>query len=300
MQLRAGRIELTDLNINVKALAELRPDLPIRLERAHVGRLRVEISYSKLITESLAFFLDDIVVQVAPLGGDSDGTCVPDTGFDAALKRPQVTGALGADVTGTGRRSGAGGTAASGTVAAGTEFLDEEEQSSEGGDRLDFLAQWIEQITSKVKIVVNNLTIRIGSSVGLEDGDSEAHSSESKPFLELRYSYLKWCDETPESAPFMAETPSLPQSAAAGIDRAEGASKTGGGMVFAHKVKFYEHANLETCRRRVSPRTHVTLKGLQTLFLALKADSSSSAKRPGCHRKLQLTRLAHASTNNGR
>lgn len=239
MQLRAGRIELTDLNINVKALAELRPDLPVRLERAHVGRLRVEISYSKLLTESLAFFLDDIVVQVAPLAGDSDGTCVPDTVSDAALNQLQVTGALGIDVAGKGRRSEAGGTAASGTGAAETGFLDEEEQPSEGGDRLDFLAQWIEQITSKVKIVVNNLTIRIGSSVRLEDGVPEALSGESKPFLEVRCSSLKWCDETPESASFMAETTSLPQSAAAGIDRPEGVSKAGGGMVFAHKVKYY-------------------------------------------------------------
>ena len=162
MQLRAGRIELTDLNLNVRALAELRPDLPIRLERAHVGRLRVEISYSKLLTESLAFFLDDIVVQVAPLAGDSDGKCVPDSGSDAAPNHLQVTEALGADVTGKGRWSGAGGTASSGTGATETGLLDEE-QPSEGGDRLDFLAQWIEQITSKVKIVVNNLTIRIGS-----------------------------------------------------------------------------------------------------------------------------------------
>lgn len=266
MQLRAGRIELTDLNINVKALAELRPDLPIRLERAHAGRLRVEISYSKLLTESLAFFLDDIVVHVAPLAGDSDGTCVPGTSPDAALNGPQVTGALGANVTGAGRRSGARGTAASVMVAAETGFLDEEEQPSEGGDRLDFLAQWIEQITSKVKIVVNNLTIRIGSSVGLEDGGSEAHSGESKPFLELRCSYLKWCDETPESASFMAETPSLPQSAAAGIDRAEGASKTGGGMVFAHKVKCHEQASLETCRRRVCPRTRIARRLTNTIF----------------------------------
>lgn len=239
MQLRAGRIELTDLNINVKALAELRPDLPIRLERAHVGRLRVEISYSKLLTESLAFFLDDIVIQVAPLVGDSDGTCVPDTGSDAAQNQLQVTGAPAADVTGKSRRSGAGGTAASGAGGAETGFLDEEEQPSEAGDRLDFLAQWIEQITSKVKIVVNNVTIRIGSSVRLEDGDSGAHSGESGPFLLLRCSSLKWCDETPESVSFMAETPALPQSAAASIDRAEGASKTGGGMVFAHKVRSY-------------------------------------------------------------
>lgn len=238
MQLRAGRIELTDLKINVQALAELLPDLPITLETAHVGRLRVEISYSKLLTDSLAFFLDDIVIQIAPLGRDTDGTSVPDTGSDGAAIQPQVTGALGADGPANSRRTGAGGTAASRTGPAEPGFLDEEEHPSEAGDRLDFLAQWIEQITSKVKVVVNNLTVRIGSSVRLGCGDPEAHGGEKTPFLELRCSSLKWCDETPEVASFVAETPSLPQSAPVGVDRGEGVSKTAGGMVVAHKVSF--------------------------------------------------------------
>lgn len=233
VQLRAGRIELTDLGINVSALADLLPNLSFRLARAHVGRLRVEISYSKLLSESLAVFLDDVLIEIAPPLVDS---CLPHTSVGAAADEHQVTGARDPDVTNNNKRDGAGG-AASGE--SGTErALPDKTQVGEEGDGLDFLAQWIEQITSKVKVVVNNLTLRVTSANGLEDAGVGAGDRGPKPFLQVRCSSLKWCDETPESSLYMGERPSQPQVGAVGTDRVEEPGKTRGGTALAHKVRY--------------------------------------------------------------
>lgn len=243
MQLRAGRVELTDLNINVSALAELLPDLSFRLACAHVGKLRVEISYSNLLTESLALFLDDVVIEIAPPIVESDDARLPGDDSDTSASQQEAIGLHAIDTTSKGRhRGGTGVGAGARTTATGggggiggghkETPLGEEAQAGEAGERLDFVAQWIEQITSKVKVIINNVTVRLTSAAPVED----ASFGETAPFLEVRCSSLKWCDETPEASCFIPETQAR-QSVAAGIDRTEGASKTSGVAMFAHKVR---------------------------------------------------------------
>lgn len=232
VQLRAGRVELTDLNINVSAVAELLPNLSFELARAHVGRLRVEISYSKLLTESLAFFVDDVLIEIAPSRFDTNGTHAADTDMDPAEPDEHLGGGpRGADLAHNSARGGREGTA--GKPAGENEKPADQGQVGEGGESLDFLAQWIEQITSKVKVVVNNLTARVVSAGQLQDAAGfGVHHRQTGPYLELRCSSLNWCDETPDSSAFMSERPQRPlHSAATRTDRIEAP-----GMVNAHKV----------------------------------------------------------------
>lgn len=232
VHLGAGRVELTDLNINVSALAELLPPgLSFRLARAHVGRLRVEIFYSKLLTESLAVFLDDVVVEIEPPLSNLDEMRL--TGKDMSAATQDVLDR--ADVADSCRTADNGGSA----VAGGKERKDgsraDQDQVGEAGERLDFLAHWIDQITSKVKVVVKRLTVRIASATAQPEctdaGESISNDTTSVPCLVLRCSYIRWCDETPEVSSFVAD-----QSAPAGTNRADGAGKGSGAALLVHKV----------------------------------------------------------------
>lgn len=224
MQLGAGRIELTDLSLNVSALAGLLPNLSFRLAHARIGRLRVEISYSKLPTESLAFFLDDVVLEIAPCFGKSDGARVPGKAVSDAGH-----GLPGGHQTNKTRR----GNASSGEV---NNDLPDRARVGEAGEGLDFLAQWIEQITSKVKIVVKNLAVRVTSTDALEGVSFQPYNGGSNPFLEFRFSSLQWSDETPESSSFLPERSSRLQNAAEDFVRPEGSGKVTAPTIFAHKV----------------------------------------------------------------
>lgn len=233
VQLRAGRIELTDLCINVRAVAELFPNLPFRLVRAHVGSLRVEISYAKLLTESLAFYLDDIHVEIAPPFEDDAGTCQSDVG--AAACEHEAKGPPSVDITnkknGFLDRWNHAEEAAS--KVKGTESgPNRKSQMGDTGEGLDFVAQWIEQITSKVKIVFQSLTVRVMSTARLEGAGHAAHDGESNPFVDICCSSLRWCDETSEPSMLVPEGPQGPANATR-LDN-QGKPVTGAG--FTQKV----------------------------------------------------------------
>lgn len=209
VHLRSGRIELTDLNINVRALAELFPCLSFRLSRARVGKLRVEISYSKLLTDSLAFFADDIFIEITPppVSNDGQDNTLESEGRSPNEKHTSVVGDGERRDATRARRNPESTAAGPGT----------ERSTGEEGEGLDLLARWIEQITSKVKIVVQNMTVRIASSVVSQGCPTVGQSSEGNPFLEVGLSSLKWCDETPDSSSFMKERPHAPSE---GTERA--------------------------------------------------------------------------------
>lgn len=236
MHLGAGRVELTDLDINVSALAELLPPgLTFRLARAHVGRLRVEISYSKLLTESLAVFLDDVLIEIEPQPpvSNPDEARLTGLGNDVnAVTRDVLDGGDVADSCPTAHNAGP---AVAGDEEAKDGSRADTDQMGEAGERLDFLAQWIDQITSKVKVVVNRLTVRIASAAAqLENADVDVgeRTSSDTTSLVFRCSYLRWCDETPEVSSFVTD-----QSPPAGIDRTEGSGTSSGGALFVYKVR---------------------------------------------------------------
>lgn len=239
VQLGAGRIELTDLNINVRAVAELLPNLPFRFVRAHVGRLRVEISYAKLLTESLAFYLDDIYIEIAPpFEDDTDtGTHRSDVGaapFEHEAKGPLSAGIMGNKSRFLDRRNQAEEAA---SKAKGAESVPcRKVQMGDTGEGLDFVAQWIEQITSKVKVVVQSLTVRVASAARLEGASHTAHDDERSPFVDIRCSSLRWCDETPESSMLVPEGARGPHSTAPNATRLDNTRKPVPGAGFTQKV----------------------------------------------------------------
>lgn len=227
VHLRSGRIELTDLNINVRALEELFPRLSFRLSRARVGKLRVEISYSKLLTDSLAFFADDIHIEITPPPASTEEVGVQDDNLEleGSLPNEKLAPIDGERHHTTRARNRPESTAAG---------LGTERSTGEDGEGLDLLARWIEQITSKVKVVVRNLTVRIASSGVSEGSPTLGQSSEGNPFLEVGLSSLKWCDETPDSSSFMKEISSRPHA-----DSSEGTERAGTyGSTMMQKVSF--------------------------------------------------------------
>lgn len=242
VQLGAGRIELTDISINVSIFEEILPHLSFQLERVHVGKLRVEISYAKLLTESLAFFLDDVSIEIAPSGAhvEKDNRSVGPTNVqdgptdiseDNTRRLPKATD--------TSRQKSSVGRQA----VRRTDLSDEDDMTSTGGthkgeptEGLDLLAHWIEQITSKVKIVVNNVLVRV-SAAEYVNGDVGRDTVADDSFLEVQCSSIKWCDETPETSVLLAERPrqGAPMS---GGDRSVKRVSHHGGALLGHKVSF--------------------------------------------------------------
>lgn len=242
VQLGAGRIELTDISINVSILEEILPHLSFRLARVHVGRLRVEISYAKLLTESLAFFLDDISIDVAPPSAHVRNGTDPVSPVDV---QDAPTGTSEHNTGGLPKAMDTSKQKICVTHQAGwrAEISDADDtynapagstHKGEAGEGLDFLAHWIEQITSKMKIVVNNVTVRVAS---VEDvhGDIGQDGVTNGSFLQVQCSSVKWCDETPEAPVLLTERPRQ-ATAVLGGDRSTKPGKHHSAALLAHKV----------------------------------------------------------------
>lgn len=191
----------------------------------------MEISYTKLLTDSLAFFLEDVVIDVEPPHVDEDG--LP-AGSDVAAVGPgEGFDDLAAAVDGKkSRPSHSDGAARRGFHSSDTSPLDQ--QTEEAGEGLDYLAHWIEQITSKMKIVVQNVKVRVGLG---ENHQGSGSCKAPDPSLELRCTSLKWCDETPESSALMAEAPDALRDVVGGNGSSD-PRRTAGGTC-SHKVSVH-------------------------------------------------------------
>ncbi|CAM9138705.1 unnamed protein product, partial [Choristocarpus tenellus] len=189
VHLRAGRLELTDLSLKVEEFSPILKDQPFRISSARVGKLRVEISYTNILSESLTFNVDDIVVDVVPRISDNGEQCEP---YPEELSPSQGVNARSA---GRGVDIWDGDTPLKDTART-TPIEDRcENEPSEG---LDFVAQWIEQITSKIKAIVNNITIRV--SCGENKCGKEGLGS-SFPGAVIHVASLGYFDETPDHLP---------------------------------------------------------------------------------------------------
>ncbi|KAG7379499.1 Autophagy- protein 2 A [Phytophthora pseudosyringae] len=164
VHLRSGRLELCDLLLNADVLnAELceAQGLPFKVKKGYLGSVRVAISYASIMSESCLVEIDDIEIILVPLEKDE------------AQTRPSCSG-----------------TAEEAQEAhkvqkkpATPEPVDE--ISQEG---LDFVASWIEQVTSKIKVTLSNICLR------LETG--EQHNGRDVALL----CKLQWAQFTDESA----------------------------------------------------------------------------------------------------
>jgi hypothetical protein len=166
VHLRSGRLELCDLLLDADVLnAELceAQGLPFKVKKGYLGSVRVAISYANIMSESCLVEIDDIEIILVPLGMDEKQSRESYTGAtEKAEKQPEEK-----------KREN----------PTTPEPVDE--ISQEG---LDFVASWIEQVTSKIKITLSNICLR------LETG--EQHNGRDVALL----CKLQWAQFTDESA----------------------------------------------------------------------------------------------------
>ncbi|KAF4149069.1 Autophagy-related protein C terminal domain [Phytophthora infestans] len=164
VHLRSGRLELCDLLLNAEVLnAELceAQGLPFKVKKGYLGSVRVAISYANIMSESCLVEIDDIEIILVPLEKDEAQTrpsCTEpeekEQKQDKQEKKPLAPEPV-------------------------------DEISQEG---LDFVASWIEQVTSKIKVTLSNICLR------LETG--EQHNGRDVALL----CKLQWAQFTDESA----------------------------------------------------------------------------------------------------
>ncbi|ETP23387.1 hypothetical protein F441_03478 [Phytophthora nicotianae CJ01A1] len=164
VHLRSGRLELCDLLLNAEVLnAELceAQGLPFKVKKGYLGSVRVAISYANIMSESCLVEIDDIEIILVPLEKDEAQTRQSCT--EPEEKEQKEENEEKKPMT--------------------PEPVDE--ISQEG---LDFVASWIEQVTSKIKVTLSNICLR------LETG--EQHNGRDVALL----CKLQWAQFTDESA----------------------------------------------------------------------------------------------------
>ncbi|GLE08317.1 hypothetical protein PINS_up019382 [Pythium insidiosum] len=175
VHLRSGRLELCDLMLSAEMLnAEVcEPHgLPFRVKKGYLGSVRVTISYTNIMSESCLVEIDDIEIVLEPVDV-SDAHASTDRGSSSR-----------STVADTARASSLP-TADASQSRASNKDAHIDEISQEG---LDFVASWIEQVTSKIKVTLSNICLRV------ETGDSDPAKNVA---LLLK---LEWAQFTDESA----------------------------------------------------------------------------------------------------
>ncbi|TDH72743.1 hypothetical protein CCR75_007779 [Bremia lactucae] len=168
VHLRSGRLELCDLLLNAEVLnAELceAQRLPFKVKKGYLGSVRVAISYADIMSESCLIEIDDIEIILVPLEKHETFSR-----FNKATDEKNKK-----------------------TQPLNHPHENERYESREPIDKiseesLDFVASWIEQVTSKIKVTVSNICVR------LETG--EQHKGREVALL----CQLEWMQFTDESA----------------------------------------------------------------------------------------------------
>ncbi|KAG2840775.1 hypothetical protein PC118_g3673 [Phytophthora cactorum] len=163
VHLRSGRLELCDLLLNAEVLnAELceAQGLPFKVKKGYLGSVRVAISYANIMSESCLVEIDDIEIILVPLEKDEAQTRQSYTEPEEKEQKQEKEE----------------------KKPMSPEPVDE--ISQEG---LDFVASWIEQVTSKIKVTLSNICLR------LETG--EQHNGRDVALL----CKLQWAQFTDES-----------------------------------------------------------------------------------------------------
>lgn len=181
VHLRSGKIELCDLLLNAEVLnAELceAHGLPFRVKKGYLGSVRVSISYANIMSESCLVEIDDIEIVLVPLTADQNDDCDDDVHLRARSGRAAA-----------GQKGDRSADSASPTQAQKKQQVKENEHADEvSQEGLDFVASWIEQVTSKIKVTLSNVCLR------LETG--EQHKGRDVALL----CRLEWAQFTDESA----------------------------------------------------------------------------------------------------
>lgn len=184
VHLRAGRVELCDLLLNADVLnAELceANGLPFRVKKGYLGSVRVAISYTNIMSESCLVEIDDVEIVLVPLSAADN----EDAELAATFPDESKT-ASGIKQAAAGVESSINAVSNAGAAQKSKPKKEHVDEVSQEG--LDFVASWIEQVTSKIKVTLSNVCIR------LETGEQYEGKQVA---LECR---LQWAQVTDESA----------------------------------------------------------------------------------------------------
>ncbi|CAK4947130.1 unnamed protein product [Aphanomyces euteiches] len=169
VHLRQGTLHLVELELHADAINEMlaASGLPFQMKRGFLGSVKVTVSYTNLLHESCLVAIEDVDLVLEPT------TTIPSSSSGPVPSKasPQSTSAP-SQPTST-------------TPTAATNEYEVDAVSQEG---LDFVATWIERVTSKIKVTVSNLCIT------LED------STSCPVALMIRVPWIELVDETPQEA----------------------------------------------------------------------------------------------------
>ncbi|RHZ05472.1 hypothetical protein DYB37_002397 [Aphanomyces astaci] len=170
VHLRQGTLHLVELELNAAAINELlaTSGVPFQMKRGFVGSVKVTVSYSNLLNESCLVAIDDIDIVLEPVSST-----------------PPPPPPASTPPTSTPPTSNPQPTAHHTSSTTGNYDYETDAVAQEG---LDFVATWIERVTSKIKVTVANLCITF------ED------SATCPVALTLHVPWMQLVDETPQEA----------------------------------------------------------------------------------------------------
>ncbi|RQM25221.1 hypothetical protein B5M09_000796 [Aphanomyces astaci] len=168
VHLRQGTLHLVELELNAAAINEFlaTSGVPFQMKRGFVGSVKVTVSYSNLLNESCLVAIDDIDIVLEPVSSTPPPPASTPPTSTPPTSNPQPTAHHTSSTTGN----------------------YDYETDAVAQEGLDFVATWIERVTSKIKVTVANLCITF------ED------SATCPVALTLHVPWMQLVDETPQEA----------------------------------------------------------------------------------------------------
>jgi autophagy-related protein 2 len=129
VSMRSGTIELNDLDLNPEAICGSLPAIPCKMVRGSIGTAKVTVCYQQILEESVAIELRDVELVFHPF----EARVQADAPSKSTAESPAEDESANAATT---------------------------EPDANCKEGLDFLASWIDQISSKIRLSVVNMSIR--------------------------------------------------------------------------------------------------------------------------------------------
>jgi hypothetical protein len=156
VRLRAGLVELSDLPIKAEAVNELLIGKPVKVARGSIRALKVNICYDKLLSDSFTVGLEGVDIVLVPNAAGMEAEAASGgEGWDGQCRARQHW---------TDRLLGLADGSATPEAESRESFHLQPPYELRGAGAedtgLDIIAEWIEQILSKIKVSIRDLKVR--------------------------------------------------------------------------------------------------------------------------------------------
>ncbi|KAI9001725.1 hypothetical protein BC832DRAFT_594012 [Gaertneriomyces semiglobifer] len=193
VELAKGQVVLRDLELNIELLNELVASLPIIVTSGKISEIRVTVPWKDITGGDCTLELHNICVEVTPLSDD------PHYGVarSAHLSESHILSSS-IHFAETFLRHEASDQDAESTSASSLHSPENSpptESRTSSLEGLQFLANVIDAILARVKVVVTNTTLRLRRKSETSDRTSAAPVESDNTLLEFVVSSLTFCDE---------------------------------------------------------------------------------------------------------